>query len=114
MFELAATKPSKQAAKVFESYFGNTISFDNLNVLQTKNMLKRVRATIAEHRRTPEFHHSEQNPAYLKLVVMEQALEVYINGHLMKTRMFSAPPKDVKGDIYPSTGTEINVVFTHI
>jgi hypothetical protein len=72
--ELAVANPTKQAAKVFESYFGNTISFDNLNVLQTKNMLKRVRATIAEHRRTPEFHHSEQNPAYLKLVVMEQAL----------------------------------------
>jgi hypothetical protein len=37
-------------------------------------MLRRVRVTIAEHRRTPEFHRSEQNPAYLKLVVMEQAL----------------------------------------
>jgi DNA anti-recombination protein RmuC len=37
-------------------------------------MLKRVRGMIAEHRRTPAFHSSEQNPAYLKLVVMEQAL----------------------------------------
>jgi hypothetical protein len=37
-------------------------------------MLGRVRSLIAEHRRTPEFHSSEQNPAYLKLVVMEQAL----------------------------------------
>jgi hypothetical protein len=37
-------------------------------------MLKRVRALIAEHRRTTQFHKSEQNPAYLKLVVMEQAL----------------------------------------
>jgi hypothetical protein len=37
-------------------------------------MLKRVRALIAEHRRTTEFHKSEQNPAYLKLIVMEQAL----------------------------------------
>ncbi len=53
---------------------------------------------------------SVQEPFRLTMVVMEQALEVYINGHLVKTRMFSAPPKDVKGDIYPSTGTEINVV----
>jgi hypothetical protein len=30
---------------------------------------------ISEHRRRPEFHSSEQNPAYLKLVMMEQALE---------------------------------------
>lgn len=46
----------------------------------------------------------------LSMVVMEQALEVYINGHLMKTRTFSAPPKDVKGDIYPAAGIEANIV----
>jgi hypothetical protein len=46
----------------------------------------------------------------LSMVVMEQALEVYINGHLMKTRMFTAPPKDVKGDIYPAAGIEANIV----
>jgi hypothetical protein len=37
-------------------------------------MLKRVRNLIAEHRRTPGFHSSENNPSYLKLVMMEQAL----------------------------------------
>jgi DNA anti-recombination protein RmuC len=37
-------------------------------------MLTRVRSLIAEHRRQPAFHRSEQNPAYLKLVVMEQGL----------------------------------------
>jgi hypothetical protein len=37
-------------------------------------MLNRVRSLISEHRRRPEFHSSEQNPAYLKLVMMEQAL----------------------------------------
>jgi chromosome segregation ATPase len=41
-------------------------------------MLRRVRGLVAEHRRTPEFHRSEQNPAYLKLVVMEQALSARI------------------------------------
>jgi len=72
--ELAAANPTKQAAKVFESYFGNTVKFDQITPLQARGMLKRVRGMIAEHRRTPEFHSSEQNPAYLKLVVMEQAL----------------------------------------
>ena len=38
---------------------------------------------------------------------MNQALEVYINGHLMQTRTFSAPPKSIKGDFYPLSGTEI-------
>lgn len=53
---------------------------------------------------------SVQEPIRLTMVVMEQALEVYINGHLMKTRTFSAPPKDIKGDIYPTTGIETNAI----
>jgi hypothetical protein len=66
--------PTKQAARVFESYFGNKLAFETISGSQARGMLRRVRDTIAEHRRTPEFHRSEQNPAYLKLVVMEQAL----------------------------------------
>ena len=72
--ELAVATPTKQAAKVFENYFGDRVNFEQVSAQQAKGMLRRVRATIAEHRRTPEFHHSERNPAYLKLVVMEQAL----------------------------------------
>jgi len=72
--ELAAANPTKQAAKVFESYFGKGLDFNAVTPGQARGMLKRVRALIAEHRRTPGFHSSEQNPAYLKLVVMEQAL----------------------------------------
>ena len=72
--ELAAVSPTKQAAKVFESYFGNSIQFDQITQAQARGMLKRVRSLIAEHRRTPEFHSSEHNPSYLKLVMMEQAL----------------------------------------
>ena len=72
--ELAAVSPTKQAAKVFESYFGNSIRFDQISQAQARGMLKRVRSLIAEHRRTPEFHSSEHNPSYLKLVMMEQAL----------------------------------------
>jgi hypothetical protein len=72
--ELAVANPTKQAAKVFESYFGRGMDFDAVTPAQARGLLKRVRALIAEHRRTPAFHSSEQNPAYLKLVVMEQAL----------------------------------------
>ena len=72
--ELAVANPTKQAAKVFETYFGQGVNFDVLTARQASHMLKRVRGMIAEHRRTAEFHSSEHNPAYLKLVVMEQAL----------------------------------------
>jgi hypothetical protein len=72
--ELAVANPTKQAAQVFESYFGGAVNFNAVTPMQARGMLKRVRALIAEHRRTTQFHTSEQNPAYLKLVVMEQAL----------------------------------------
>ena len=47
-----------------------------------------------------------QEPFRLGVVLMNQALEVYINGHLMKTRTFTTPPKSVKGDFYPLNGRE--------
>lgn len=75
--ELAAANPTKQIAKIFESYFGNRIDFDRLNTKQASGLLTRVRGLIKEHRRQPEFHYSEQNPAYLKLVMMEQALSSF-------------------------------------
>ena len=76
--ELAVANPTKQAAQVFESYFGDRVTFDTIDQTQALKMLRRVRGLVAEHRRTPEFHRSEQNPAYLKLVVMEQALSARI------------------------------------
>jgi hypothetical protein len=72
--ELSAPKPSKQIAKVFESYFGSRIKFDRLDARQTRVMLNKVRGVLGEHRSTTARHTSEQNPHYLKLVMMEQAL----------------------------------------
>ena len=77
--ELAVVSPTKQAAKVFESYFGNSVPFEQLTKRQAQHMLTRVRGLIKEHRRQPAFHRSEQNPAYLKLVVMEQGLASKVN-----------------------------------
>lgn len=72
--DLATPQQSKQTAQVFESYFGQQVGFDRLTAKQARGMLTRVRGLISEHRRRPEFHRSEQNPAYLQLVVMEQGL----------------------------------------
>ena len=72
--ELSAPTPSKQIAKVFESYFGNRISFDQLTPGQTRVMLGKVRGILGEHRKTSARHSSEQDPRYLQLVMMEQAL----------------------------------------
>ena len=72
--ELAAPKPSKQIAKVFESYFGSRIRFDQLSRNQTRVMLSKVQGVLKEHRGTTARHSSETNPKYLQLVMMEQAL----------------------------------------
>lgn len=48
-----------------------------------------------------------QEPFRLGVVLMNQALEVYVNGHLMKTRTFSSPPKSIKDAFYPLSGKEI-------
>ena len=72
--ELAAPKKTKQITKVMESYFGSSIPVDKLNARQTRAMLSRVRGLISEHKGSTGRHTSERNPAYLKLVMMEQAL----------------------------------------
>jgi hypothetical protein len=50
-----------------------------------------------------------QEPFRLGIVLMNHALEVYINGHLLKTRTFISPPKSILGDIYPVSGIETNM-----
>lgn len=72
--ELATPKKSRQVAKVFESYFGTKMPVNRLTLREAQAMLKRVRGVIAEHQRSTTRHTSERNPAYLKLVMMEQAL----------------------------------------
>jgi len=72
--ELAAPSPTKQIAKVFESYFGSNIEFDRLTSRQTHHLLQRVQGLLREHRSGSARYQSQQNPGYLKLVMMEQAL----------------------------------------
>ena len=77
--DLAAPQKTKQVAKVMESYFGGSVAFDKLSQLQARTMLNRVRGLISEQRRQSDFHSSEQNPAYLKLVMLEQGLSSRIS-----------------------------------
>lgn len=72
--ELASANKTRTIERVLESYFGSQMAFERLNKKQTQQMLRRVRGLIESHRGTTQRHHSEKNPAYLKLVMMEQAL----------------------------------------
>lgn len=72
--ELDARQTSKQTEKVLENRLGYTVHFDRLNAGQTRQMLTQVRNLIKEHQSTPAFHKSERQPAYLKLIMLEQGL----------------------------------------
>lgn len=72
--ELAVTRPTQQIAKVFEGHFDQQVQFDSLTRNQLHDMYRRVRSTLNEVRSTTARHHSEKNPAYLKLMMMEHAL----------------------------------------
>jgi len=101
--ELSAPTPSKQIAKVFESYFGSRIRFDQLTRGQTQSMLGKVRGILGEHRKTAQRHNSEQDPRYLQLVMMEQALSSRLQENVIPPAPGTAPaptagtaPKDPK------------------
>lgn len=72
--ELAPRRNTEQVSKVFESFFDQRIKFDHLTESQTSKQLRRVRQLVKEYRSKPSFHQSEQSPAYIKAVMMEQAL----------------------------------------
>jgi hypothetical protein len=59
------------------------VDFTAITSKQARVMLNRVHELVREHRRTPEFHYSEQNPAYLKLVMMEQVLSARVKEDAM-------------------------------
>ena len=99
--ELAATKPTKQIARVFESYFGSRMKFDQITGKQAQQMLKRVRGVLGETRRQPSFHQSERNPAYLKLLMVEQALTARIKEDMMP----AAPAAPAAPNLSQATST---------
>lgn len=73
--DLESNRLVEKSQKVFESYFEKKVDFAALSKDQASTMLGKVRKLISEHRNSPRLHSSEQNPNYLKLMVMEQGLQ---------------------------------------
>lgn len=93
--ELAVTRPTQQIAKVFEGHFDQQVQFDSLNRKQLHSMYRQVRGVLSEVRSSPARHKSEQNPAYLKLMMMEQALAEKIYEDEMADQGGTAPAAGV-------------------
>jgi hypothetical protein len=72
--ELDARRPTDQVAKTLATHMGNRVSFDQLGESQARHMLTRVRGLLREYKSSVSRHFSERNPDYLKLIMLEQAL----------------------------------------
>lgn len=83
--ELDARKTTQKVTKVLESHFGHSTDFDRLGRRQAQHMLSRVRGLVREHRQTPARHRSETDPAYLRLIMLEQALAARVQEQVPAT-----------------------------
>jgi len=81
--DLDSNRLIEKSQKVFENYFGKKVDFAGLSKDQASTMLDKVRKLISEHRNSPRLHSSERNPNYLKLMVMEQALQAQLDEYGM-------------------------------
>ncbi len=67
------SKPSLVAKKALKEHFDTSFNVDKLGLYETKTMLNKVKGLLRENRES-QTTGSQNNPAYLKLVFMEQAL----------------------------------------
>jgi hypothetical protein len=66
------------AVKALKESFSMDFNVSALDRSKTRTMLTKVKGLISESKRSPEFHKAQANPAYLKLVFMEQALSQHM------------------------------------
>ena len=62
------------ALKALKENFELDLNVSALDKSKTRQMLNKVRGLINESKRSPSFHAAQNNPSYMKLVFMEQAL----------------------------------------
>jgi len=67
-------KKSQTSAKALKEHFNTEIDTSKLDLASTRKMLTKVRSLVAEMKSSSVAHSSEQNPAYLKALFMEQTL----------------------------------------
>lgn len=67
-------KPITVAKKALKEHFNTELKLENLSLYETERMMRKVNNLMNEMRQTNSAQSTEKNPAYLKLVFMEQAL----------------------------------------
>ncbi len=72
------------AKKALKENFSLQFNTHKLSLGQTRNMLSKVRGLLHETKKTPTFYKAQNNPGYLKLIFMEQALSSHLSQLLVK------------------------------
>lgn len=67
-------KPFENAQRALKEHYNVKFDVQKMSYSQVRNMLQKVRGLMNESKSSHDFYESQQNPAYLKLVFMEQAL----------------------------------------
>jgi len=68
------TSRRNNAYKALKEHYELPFNVDKMAIAPTRAMLQKVRGLMTESKQSPDFYESQTNPAYMKLVFMEQAL----------------------------------------
>lgn len=77
--ELHNTKKTKVVSRALREHYEMDIDFDRMSLKQSQAMMSNVKGLLKEARTSKNAHESHASSAYLKLVMMEQALADHIN-----------------------------------
>lgn len=72
--ELGNPATASNTSRVMEQQFGSKLDVDKLDAARSTALLTQVQKTLREYKQTPNFHKSQTSGAYLKAVMLEQAL----------------------------------------
>ena len=76
------THGSKKTAKVMEQHFGSKVAVNTLPPVKAAALLSRVRTVLKEYKSTKGTVNTENSPAYLKALMMEQALTQHVKENI--------------------------------
>jgi hypothetical protein len=81
-----ATNKIKQVGKLMESYFNRKVDVRGLSLEQAQALLTKTTALVNEVQTSIDRHTSQNNPAYLQALMMQEALSAYVKEGTAETR----------------------------
>lgn len=81
-----ATNKIKQVGKLMESYFNRKVDISGLSLEQAQRLLTKTTALVNEVQTSIDRHTSQNNPAYLQALMMQEALSAYVKEGTADTR----------------------------